>query len=145
MLLGTRLELLHELVPKASIIGNPGQPGCCGCRTWDWGGDGGCTNTWSADSSPERQRRRCHRDRLRDSSRAGSQGALHQSQCFLHQPPRANYCTGGTVCGPCALWMARIRRQRGSCELRNQLSTHIGRLAPTPAGFSTARSPQICP
>jgi hypothetical protein len=62
MLLGKRLELLHELVPKASIIGI-------------------LVNPDAADAEPEigevtaaaqtlDQRRRCHRDRLRDSSRA---------------------------------------------------------------------------
>jgi hypothetical protein len=45
MLLGKRLELLHELVPKASIIGILVNPDAADAEPENWGGDGGCTNT----------------------------------------------------------------------------------------------------
>ena len=140
-----RLELLRQLVPKATTIGMLVQPG----HSYDRGGASGRGSRGAGDRAAAGhsrcQQRARHRASLCNLCPARGRRAVRWRRTVLTSQSGTARRAGGAPCAAGDLLLVRICRGRRSDELwRPASATPIAKPASTPDGFSRARSPPTC-
>ena len=117
-----RLELLHEVVPTATVVAllvNPTSPNLAETTAKDL--RAASPHPRAANPCPACE----HRTRLRHSfcnlGPTAGRRARGRQRCILRQPERTAGRTGGSSCGAHDLPVSRVRRGRRLDELRRQL------------------------